>query len=76
VWQVAEALVLLAEAWTLKGELGAAALRLEQAAELTRATENERDRRAMRRVLNLNRQRWPGAPEVRRLDELLRSGPT
>jgi hypothetical protein len=76
VWQVAEALVLLAEAWTIKGELGAGAHRLEQAAELTRATENERDMRVVRRVLTLMRQRWAGAREVRRLDELLRSGPT
>jgi transcriptional regulator with XRE-family HTH domain len=76
VWQVAEALVLLAEAWTIKGELGAGAHRLEQAAELVRATENERDMRVVRRVLTLMRQRWAGAREVRRLDELLRSGPT
>jgi transcriptional regulator with XRE-family HTH domain len=76
VWQVAEALVLLAEAWTVKGELGAGAHRLEQAAELVRATENERDMRVVRRVLTSMRQRWAGAREVRRLDELLRSGPT
>lgn len=75
-WQVAEALVLLAEAWTIKGELGAGAHRLEQAAELVRATENERDMRVVRRVLTLMRQRWAGAREVRRLDEVLRSGPT
>jgi hypothetical protein len=72
VWQVAEALVLLAEAWAMKRELGAAASRLGEAAELARATENERDMRAVRKVLNLMRQRWAGAPEVRRLDELLR----
>jgi hypothetical protein len=75
VWQVAEALVLLAEAWIVKGELGAAAHRLGQAAELVRATENARDMRVVRRALNLLRQRWPGAVEVHRLEELLRSGP-
>jgi transcriptional regulator with XRE-family HTH domain len=73
VWQVAEALVLLSEAWVTKGELGAAAHRLEEAAGLARATENERDLRVVRRVSNLMRQRWPGAPEARRIDELLRS---
>jgi hypothetical protein len=76
VWQVAEALVLLAEAWIVKAELGAAAQRLGQAAELARATENERDLRVVRKVLTLLRQRWAGAVEVRRLEELLRSGPT
>jgi transcriptional regulator with XRE-family HTH domain len=74
VWQVAEALVLLAEAWAIKGELGAAAHRLGQATELARATENERDMRVVRKVLNLLRRRWAGAPEVRRIEELLRSG--
>jgi hypothetical protein len=73
VWQVAETLVLLSEAWVLKGEPGAATHRLEQAAGLTRVTENERDMRAVRKVLNLIRQRWTGVPEVRRLDELLRA---
>lgn len=73
VWQVAEALVLLSEAWVMKDDLGAAADRLEEAAGLARATENERDLRVVRRVSNLMRQRWPGAAEVRRIDELLRS---
>lgn len=54
-------------------QLGAAADRLEEAAGLPRATENERDLRVVRQVLNLMRQRWPGAAEVRRIDELLRS---
>jgi transcriptional regulator with XRE-family HTH domain len=76
VWQVAEALVLLAEAWTIKGELEAGAHRLEQAAELARATENQRDMRVVRRVLASMRRRWAAAAEVRRLDELLRSVPT
>jgi hypothetical protein len=74
VWQVAEALVLLSEALVMKGELGAAAHRLEEAAALAKATENERDLRVVRKVSNLMRQRWPRAPEVRRIDELLRSG--
>jgi hypothetical protein len=73
VWQVAEALVLLAEAWTMKRELGAAAARLGEAAKLARATENERDMRAVHKVLNLMRHRWASSPEVRRLEELLRS---
>jgi transcriptional regulator with XRE-family HTH domain len=73
VWQVAEALVLGAEAGVMKGELGAAAHRLEEAARLARATENERDLRAVRRVSNLGRQRWPDAAELRRVDELLRA---
>jgi hypothetical protein len=73
VWQVAEALVLLSEAWVMKGERDAAAHRLEEAAGLAKATENERDLRVVRRVANLMRQRWPGGAEVRRVDELLRS---
>jgi hypothetical protein len=73
VWQVAEALVLLSEAWVMKGERDAAAHRLEEAAGLAKATENERDLRVVRRVANLIRQRWPGGAEVRRVDELLRS---
>jgi transcriptional regulator with XRE-family HTH domain len=73
VWQVAETTVLLSEALVMKGELAAAAHRLEDAASLARATENERDLRVVRRVANLMRQRWPGATEVRRVDEQLRS---
>ena len=72
MWQVAEALVLLAEAWTIKGELGAAAKRLGEAADLASATENERDMRVVRKQLNVMRRRWSGAAEVRRLDEQLR----
>jgi hypothetical protein len=73
VWQVSETLVLLAEAWVMKGELGAAADRLQQAVELTTATENQRDFRVARSVSNLMRRRWPNASEVRRIDELLRT---
>lgn len=73
VWEVAETLVLLAEAWTIKGELAAGAHRLEQAAELASATENRRDLRLVRGVLGSMRRRWPGAAELRRLDELARS---
>ena len=50
VWQVAEAPVLLSEAWVMEDELGAAADRLEEAAGLARATENERDVRVVRRA--------------------------
>jgi hypothetical protein len=75
VWEVAETLVLLAEAWTIKGELAAGAHRLEQAAELAGATENRRDLRVVRGVLGSMRRRWPGAPELRGLDDALRSGP-
>jgi len=56
-----------------KRDLGAAASRLGEAAELARATENERDMRTVRKVANLMRQRWGGSPEVRRLNELLRT---
>ncbi len=73
VWQLSETLVLLAEAWVIKDELSAAAYSLDQAAELAKATENDRDMRAARSIANLMRQRWPGAPEVRRVHELLRA---
>jgi len=72
VWQVAEGLVLLAEAWTLRADLEPAALRLSEAAELAAATENRRDLRAVHRVLRLMRQQWGGAPEVHQLEAQLR----
>jgi hypothetical protein len=73
VWQVSEALVLMVEALAVRGDVGAAALRAEQAVNLTTATENERDTRDLRRAVGRLRRQWPGAPEMRRLDELLRS---
>ena len=72
VWEVAEALVLLAQAWAIRADPGAAAQRLAQAAELASATENVRDMRAVRKVLNLMHKRWAILPELRHLEELLR----
>jgi hypothetical protein len=73
VWERSDALTLLAEAWLMQGDLAAAAHRLREAAELTSATENDRDLRVARSIANRMRQRWPRAPEIHSVNELLRS---
>jgi hypothetical protein len=71
IWQHAETTVLLAEAWLLRDELGAAAEKLETVIPLLTSTGNGRDLAAVRRIVGKLRKRWPRAIEVRRLDELL-----
>jgi transcriptional regulator with XRE-family HTH domain len=71
IWQQAETTILLAEAWLLNDELGAAAEKLETVIPLLTSTGNGRDLAAVRRIAGKLRKRWPRAIEVRRLDELL-----
>jgi hypothetical protein len=73
IWQRSEALILLVEAFLLKGELRAAAAHLSEAIGLMKSTGNVRDLRLVQRTLNGMRRRWSRAPEVRQLDEILRS---
>jgi hypothetical protein len=71
IWQHAETTVLLAEAWLLQGELGAAAEQLEAVIPLLTSTGNARDLAVVNRIVGKLRRRWPRATELRRLDDLL-----
>jgi hypothetical protein len=72
-WERAQALIQLAEAWLLKGDLRASADRLSEAMDLLKSTGNARDLRAVHRTMNRMRQRWRRTPELRQLDEQLRA---
>jgi hypothetical protein len=74
IWQHAETAVLLAEAWLLQGELGAATEQLTAVIPLLTSTRNARDLAVVHRLVGKVRKRWPGAVELRQLDELLRFG--
>jgi transcriptional regulator with XRE-family HTH domain len=73
IWQHAETMLLLAEAWLLQGELKASAEQLASATSLLENTGNARDLAVVNRIVGTIRKRWPRAAELRQLDELIGS---